>query len=162
LAPKFGQMLENYMANTGGLSYAMEPGAVWADGANTAEIATDEDGIRMVGGRNPINSGYAGQTYPLENLPVDLQVKYPNSVQFTSAGFPDFSPYSQAEVQLDGLTGNYANDSAMANEAVDLDATPDGYVWHHVEDGQTMQLIPQDLHNAVRHTGGSAVIRYGD
>jgi A nuclease of the HNH/ENDO VII superfamily with conserved WHH len=34
-----------------------------------------------------------------------------------------------------------------------------GYVWHHVEDGETLMLIPKDLHNAVRHTGGSAVIR---
>lgn len=35
-----------------------------------------------------------------------------------------------------------------------------GYTWHHVEDGRTMQLIPQRLHNAVRHTGGCAVIKY--
>jgi len=90
-----------------------------------------------------------------------LQVKYPDSVSFTPQGFPDFSPYSVAEVQLDGLTGNYANDAALSNEAVGLDATPQGYVWHHVEDGETMQLIPQDIHNAVRHTGGAAVIRYG-
>jgi len=59
-------------------------------------------------------------------------------VQFTTEGFPDFSPYSQAEVQITGLTGNYAKDAAMANEAVGLDATPEGYVWHHVENGQTM------------------------
>ncbi|WP_405237918.1 HNH endonuclease [Lentisalinibacter orientalis] len=42
-----------------------------------------------------------------------------------------------------------------------LDRTPSGYVWHHVEDGRTMQLIPQDIHNAARHTGGAAVIRHG-
>lgn len=35
-----------------------------------------------------------------------------------------------------------------------------GYTWHHVEDGRTMQLIPQRLHNAVRHTGGCAIIKY--
>ncbi|MBM7127747.1 HNH endonuclease [Dyella flava] len=117
--------------------------------------------MQLVGGRAPINSKYAGQTYPLENLSPELQVKYPDSVSFTPQGFPDFSPYSVAEVQLDGLTGNYANDAALSNEAVGLDATPQGYVWHHVEDGETMQLIPQDIHNAVRHTGGAAVIRYG-
>ncbi|WP_196479972.1 HNH endonuclease [Burkholderia pseudomultivorans] len=36
---------------------------------------------------------------------------------------------------------------------------PDGYVWHHVENVKTMFLIPQDLHNAVRHTGGAAVLQ---
>ncbi|MGK8208888.1 HNH endonuclease [Burkholderia cenocepacia] len=36
---------------------------------------------------------------------------------------------------------------------------PDGYVWHHVENAKTMFLIPQDLHNAVRHTGGVAVLQ---
>jgi len=117
--------------------------------------------IQLVGGRAPINSRYAGQTYPLENLPQELQVKHPDSINFTPQGFPDFSPHSIAEVQIDDLTGNYANDAALANEAVGLDATPQGYVWHHVEDGETMRLIPQDIHNAVRHTGGAAVIRYG-
>ncbi|MBD9608198.1 HNH endonuclease [Pseudomonas sp. PDM08] len=52
-------------------------------------------------------------------------------------------------------------DSKLANSAVGLDATPSGFVWLHVEDGQTMLLIPQDVHNSTRHTGGSAVIRNG-
>ena len=49
----------------------------------------------------------------------------------------------------------------MANQAVGLSSTPDGYVWHHVEDGKTMQLVPQDIHSQVGHTGGAAVIRNG-
>jgi len=32
-------------------------------------------------------------------------------------------------------------------------------VWHHVEDGKTMLLIPKDIHKAAAHTGGIAVIR---
>ena len=36
-----------------------------------------------------------------------------------------------------------------------------GFLWHHVEDCVTMQLIPTKIHNAVRHTGGAAVIRNG-
>lgn len=70
-------------------------------------------------------------------------------------------PHSVAEVELEGLTGNYAKDAGMANRAAGLEATPEGYVWHHVEDGRTMQLVPQDIHGAARHTGGSAVIRNG-
>lgn len=66
-----------------------------------------------------------------------------------------------AEVEIEGLTGDYAKDAAMANKAAGLPSTPEGYVWHHVEDGKTMQLIPQSVHNEVRHTGGAAIIRNG-
>jgi filamentous hemagglutinin len=83
--------------------------------------------------------------------------EYP--VRFSRQGFPDFSPYSKANVKLNGLTGNYAIDAAKANKVLGLNSTPNGYVWHHVEDAVTMQLLPQDLHNAVRHTGGAAVLR---
>ncbi|MCC8399132.1 MAG: HNH endonuclease [Rickettsia endosymbiont of Platyusa sonomae] len=31
--------------------------------------------------------------------------------------------------------------------------------WHHVEDGKTMQLVPEELHIKVRHTGGAALLR---
>ena len=34
--------------------------------------------------------------------------------------------------------------------------TPTGYVWHHVENSTELQLIPKDLHDAIRHTGGRA------
>lgn len=49
----------------------------------------------------------------------------------------------------------------MANRAIGLENTPNGYVWHHVEDGTTMQLVPQAVHQSARHTGGAAVIRNG-
>jgi RHS repeat-associated protein len=128
-------------------------------GAKAAIEDVSKTEINLVNGRLPINSKYAGETYPLDNLSPELQAKYPNSVEFTSQGFPDFSPYAQAEVQLDGLTGVYQTDASLANEAIGLSATPDGFVWHHVEDATTMQLVPQDIHQAVRHTGGAAIIR---
>jgi filamentous hemagglutinin len=49
----------------------------------------------------------------------------------------------------------------MANKAMGYPKTPKGYVWHHVEDAQTMQLMLKELHNVVKHTGGDAVIRHG-
>jgi filamentous hemagglutinin len=127
--------------------------------ATAGQNGNGSSGITLVNGRLPINSQYAGSVYPLENLPVDLQAKYPNSVAFTELGFPDFSPYAQIEVKVPNLTGSYPNDSALANEQAGLLATPDGFVWHHVEDGETLQLIPQDIHDAVRHTGGAAIIK---
>ena len=84
---------------------------------------------------------------------------HPSGVKFKENGFPDFTPYSKAEVKLGRLTGNYFKDAATANKAVGFKSTPEGYVWHHVEDGKTMQLVPRDIHNATRHTGGSATIR---
>jgi hypothetical protein len=61
---------------------------------------------------------------------------------------PDFSPYAKARVEMDGLTGNYTKDAAMANKAVGLKSTPANMVWHHVEDAKTMLLIPRDIHQA--------------
>ena len=119
------------------------------------EVVPD-DVIRKVGGRNPVNSAYAGQVYHLSG---DLGTKYPNGVAFSRQGFPDFTPYRVMEVKYKGLTGEYRIDEKLANELAGLPRTPTGYVWHHVEDGETLVLIPKDLHNAVRHTGGSAVIR---
>lgn len=117
--------------------------------------------IPTIGGRKPINSRYAGGTHPA-------------GVPFTEQGFPDFSEHAEAELEIDGLTGNYETDADVANELLKNDPlaaerypelkngeTPEGMVWHHVEDGRTMQLIPRDIHNKVRHTGGSAVIRNG-
>ncbi|WP_442961226.1 HNH endonuclease signature motif containing protein, partial [Pseudogracilibacillus sp. SO30301A] len=40
-----------------------------------------------------------------------------------------------------------------------LKSTPSGYTWHHVEDGRTLMLVLTDLYQAVRHTGGAALIR---
>jgi len=111
-------------------------------------VAGDTAPVPAIGGRAPINGKYAGQ-------------RHPSGVAFTAHGFPDFTPHAMAEVKIANLTGNYAKDSALANLALGLPRTPLGYVWHHVEDGSTMQLIHQDIHSAVRHTGGAAVIRNG-
>jgi len=117
--------------------------------------------VERVNGRWPINSRLAGQVYPVEKLPAELQKKYPNSVRFTAEGFPDFEPYAIMKTKVSGLTGDYSNDARLANTAMGLRRTPDGYVWHHVHDGGNMFLIPSDLHNAIKHTGGSAKITGG-
>lgn len=117
-------------------------------GKPPAASSAAPDSIPTINGRKPINSKYAGGTHP-------------EGVRFNDKGFPDFGPHSKGQVEIDGLTGNYAKDAALANKAAGLKKTPDGYVWHHVEDGRTLQLVPQDIHNAVKHTGGAAVIRNG-
>ena len=105
--------------------------------------------VRKVGGRRPINYKYAGKVHP-------------SGVKFTKEGFPDFSPYAVAEVKSNKLTGDHRIDVKFANEKLNLPDTPEGFTWHHVEDGITMQLVPEKIHDDVRHTGGVAVIKHKD
>ncbi len=113
-----------------------------------------------VNGRMPINSEYAGKTY-LKELSPELQAKYPNGVKFNSRGFPEFSPYAKTTVEIK-YTGSRTGDFAAANKAAGFTETPKGYTWHHHEGvgpngvGK-MELVPSDIHGAVKHTGGVAV-----
>ncbi|MGQ2910781.1 HNH endonuclease [Aeromicrobium sp.] len=131
------------------------------------------DGLARVNGRRPINYRWAGDIYGgpdwrakgASNWTDDLQTTYPDGVPFNSEGFPDFSRYTAYRIESNDLTGKYRVDSALANEAarekfgINLPDVPEGFVWHHVEDATTMQLVPEDIHRAVRHTGGVAVMK---
>lgn len=156
-----------------------------------AADAEDPASASDAGSRAPINQNYAGQNYDLQqavNKKVDqsdflsfdgnkvnldaaelnklldnqmIAEKYPDGVHFDLEGYPDFSPYSIAEVKPDGLTGE-ASDFTKANEAAGLPEKPEGYTWHHHQDGKTLLLIPTDLHGAVRHTGGASKLRHAN
>ena len=104
--------------------------------------------IPTIGGRKPINFRYAGKIHPA-------------GVRFTEQGFPIFTPFSVISFPVKGLTGKRKKDQRLANKKAGLKRTPKGFTWHHVEDGLTMQLVPDDIHDAVRHTGGAAIIRNG-
>jgi RHS repeat-associated protein len=112
--------------------------------------------IRL-GNRRPINSDFAGQTFHLSD--AALRAKYPNGVKFTDDGFPDFSPYATHNVQIK-MKGNRTTDFTDANQAAGLTSTPDGFTWHHSEDRTSMLLIPTDLHDAVRHSGGVSMVKH--
>ena len=75
--------------------------------------------VERVNGRWPINSQYAGQVYPVERLPADLQKKYPNSVRFTAQGYLDFETYTKVTIRLTNLTGNYEKEEALALKKLD-------------------------------------------
>ena len=125
-------------------------------------IPTGPDGLPRINGRLPINAAYAGRQFPLAG---PLGVKYPNGVMFKANGMPDFTPYAVASLEVDGLVGDIKTDYRLANRAAGLEGqygnqAPPGYTWHHCEDGKTMQLVPTDVHHAVKHTGGEAVIKH--
>jgi hypothetical protein len=103
--------------------------------------------LDIVNGRFPINSKrWAGQTHP-------------SGVKFNEKGYPDFSPFAKKSVKVEGLNGDYKHDEKLALKKLKMDETDKGYVWHHVEDSETMIMIPKSIHDAVRHTGGAAKIK---
>jgi hypothetical protein len=62
-------------------------------------------------------------------------------------------------MQSSCLTGISRIDRKIANNLTALDEEPAGYIWHHVEDGKTMILVPKAIHQAVPHTGSAAILR---
>ena len=51
------------------------------------------------------------------------------------------------------FTGSRPADAALANSAAGYETTPRGYVWHRHQDGETLQLVPKDVH---KQTGDPA------
>ena len=123
--------------------------------ASTAEKSASR--VRLINNRKPINSEFAGQVYPLERLPEDLRQIYPHSVPFTGSGHPDFSRYATKKVKIK-MTG-HDTDFSLANKAAGYSKTPGGSTWHHHHDGESMYLVPKDIHHAVKHTGGAAIVK---
>ncbi|SMC28849.1 A nuclease of the HNH/ENDO VII superfamily with conserved WHH, partial [Andreprevotia lacus DSM 23236] len=83
-------------------------------------------------------------------------------------GYPDFSPYKyngpgKSEVEIN-MTGNNTTDFKAANQKAGFGdqaySHPEGYTWHHHQDGKTMQLIREDAHAAAPHTGGASGSKY--
>lgn len=114
--------------------------------------------IRKINNRMPINAEYAGKIYPLEKLPIELRQKYPHSVPFTGTGHPDFSRYAVKKVEIK-MIGDQYMDRKQANKISGYQKTPKGYTWHHHHDGKNMHLVPKDIHEAVDHTGGAAIVK---
>jgi A nuclease of the HNH/ENDO VII superfamily with conserved WHH len=127
---------------------------------------------------NPGDSAWdpaKGVTDP-ERLDEIKSVLGDKKLQFKD-GYPDFTPYAhkvevdgklvpaRVEIEMQGVNGP---DFKAANEAMakklgvkDYDA-PDGFTWHHNQDGVTMELIPSELHNNVPHSGGASLARNPD
>lgn len=86
-------------------------------------------------------------------------------VRYSVDGYPDFSPYldhpsgiKTAELP-EGFDPARTPDYKKANERVGKgaewgDKPPDGYRWHHHQNGHTMQLVPERIHTLFRHAGG--------
>ena len=134
-------------------SMLSEGGASSSKGlTNAAGELVDLSNVRIM------NKKYAGKVYELTG---DLGKKYPKGVQFSSDGFAQLGEYAKLELKIPGMTGKTSADIARANKKMGWSKTLEGYTWHHVEDGISMQLVPKDLHKAVKHTGGASLLRKG-
>lgn len=127
-----------------------------------------EEVERLANGRLPINAAYAGKVYDGDEWTKKLALKYAGGIRFTIFGFPIFAPWiyqhngirARVDFGTDGFGGNHDTDFTAVRQlyrimlADPLWVEPADYTWHHSEDGRYMELVPTDLHDAVRHTGG--------
>ncbi|MEM1373652.1 MAG: HNH endonuclease [Pseudomonadota bacterium] len=78
-------------------------------------------------------------------------------------GYPDFDhenmqqylhPDLQQGVPIE-MTGTRRIDDELANTVSGFDSTPDGFTWHHGDDGTSMYLVREQAHaDVIPHTGG--------
>lgn len=118
---------------------------------------------RLPSGKLPQNWRYAGKLYDGPRWTDDLKTKYPDGVRFTDDGYPDFSPYARDTHKIDPhFDGNHGSDFTKADKAAGIDEEyrqDNELTWHHHQDGTTLQLVPKDIHNAVKHAGGVALAK---
>ncbi|MGP4039067.1 T7SS effector LXG polymorphic toxin [Gracilibacillus sp. D59] len=93
-------------------------------------------------------------------------VRYPD-------GYPDFTEYSHptvkpVEIEIASPTNRpldykNANRKAKLNKDSDppvasLNEAPEGYTWHHHQDGKTMILVDKKVHREFTHAGGVNIV----
>jgi hypothetical protein len=110
----------------------------------------------VCGGRGGASGGARGGTIRNGHL---AGKQHPDTkIPFDKNGFPDFSGVAKTSVDIKP-TGSRAGDVRAANNAAGLKNTPEGYVWHHHQNGTTMQLVPGNVHSKTGHTGGFSIQR---
>lgn len=108
------------------------------------------------------NYKYAGNLMSPSGANADfIKAKY-GDIYMSKSGFAIFDDYAIARVKVSDLTGIDASDIQKANRLHHgTSESIKGYTWHHLEDGETLILIPTELHDAYKHTGGASLIREG-
>lgn len=61
------------------------------------------------------------------------------------------------------MTGKNYKDVSQANKAIGLRKTPEGYTWHHLQDGDNMILVDRNVHDCTiggfPHTGDVSITK---
>jgi hypothetical protein len=139
------------------------PGASGAQAKlRSAEMAEEAATVQPVAGRLPQNHELAGKPFPKDQLPAAYRQQ---GLWFKATGHPDFEPFAltlpngQKYVEI-AYTGSRSGDFAAANAKAGFQRMPAGYTWHHSEELGRMYLVPKNLHDAVKHTGGVATNKH--
>ena len=144
------------LAGAASMAVIAIPGKVLDNaGGKLIEEAFERNPFKEINGRKIINSDLAGKAVETEG----------GSVFFDFDGFPDFTPYAEKIVRVEGLTGQMPKDAKLAMDLLSMqDYNKKDFVWHHHQDGKTMMLIPRSVHSVaqggVAHSGGAAVIKH--
>lgn len=102
-------------------------------------------------------------TWTSENGTYSVEYKegYPD---FSTAKAPRGAAVYKGKVEIE-MTGNNANDFRAADkewERIHGEQPPDGYTWHHSEDGTSMELVRSDVHDQAQsgaaHAGGASLV----
>lgn len=129
-----------------------------------------------INGRRPKNCRWAGNTKPWNKMGkkgADLQNEFGHiaeGVPFRKDGTADFSAFAKdlpggrknLKFGLGELKSNKGDFNKQAFDKLGISKENykelvDGYVWEHAS-VTTLELVPRKLHEAVGHTGGSALI----
>ena len=54
------------------------------------------------------------------------------------------------------MNGNEKHDLSMMKSNY---GKPNGYTWHHLEDGRGMLLVDSKIHGGFHHSGGASALR---
>jgi RHS repeat-associated protein len=142
-------------------------------GPTPKRAAPSSTWTRPPGWRLPHNgtwSGAVGHSDFIPSNPSALGVPPGTRIPFRN-GYPDFSQWQRGNpLNVHGLNGNHAHDMPLIHQEVarlqGLPTQTAGEAWlrqqgltpHHAG-GNTVQLIPRDLHGGVRHMGGARELR---
>lgn len=132
--------------------------------SNPTKGLMSSDDYAKVKGREVINKEYEN-IRPLKQNGATVSPEYLKAVDDGVPlvnGHRDFSAYSRGSYEFKAgvLTGDVTKDKKILKAVYNV--SMDDYLGctlHHAPDGRTLMMVPTDLHSAVRHTGGNALIQ---
>ncbi len=135
-------------------------------------VKTYPDAKHMpVEGHNGNWQGQRGESVWASTHPQVMKITHGEGVAF-AAGYPNFEPWALATVRceagiLQGTSGDMRKADGLwaCNMGCEVGLARQlrkqrGMVWHHVEDGRTMHLLPNLLHANIPHAGGAVLLRH--
>ncbi|HEX2419120.1 MAG TPA: SMI1/KNR4 family protein, partial [Micromonosporaceae bacterium] len=131
---------------------------------------------REAGMTAPPGSRFAGQVVRFA-APL-LRIRYPDGVYVGLTGFPEWTPYARAVVELPPPPPAAAADQVRVVDVLTANAvlaktgdplwehvdgagpvsTPDGWAWAHLGASRQIALLPVEAYAGFRHAGGIATL----